>query len=102
MKHKKETVSTFDKYTSKSASVESLKELLRIMVLTLVAYLLTEGVLINLVESISGNRLDPTQKLMFTGVMGALLRGIDKFLHENKDVNIYGDSGTKDSGLLPF
>lgn len=54
----------------------------RVIVLALVSYLLTEGVLTLIVELIFGVRVDATGKAVITGLLTTVLRSIDKYLHE--------------------
>lgn len=61
---------------------EAGKELGRLLLLTVLSYLLTEGVIAMLVNVIIGDQLSPELKLQITGIVLFLLRAADKWAHE--------------------
>lgn len=61
---------------------ESLKEGGRVVLLGLVAYLLTEGVVNQLLDVVFGMKLDNGTKVMVSGFLTSLLKALDKWLHE--------------------
>lgn len=73
--------------------IEFLKEIGRVALFSVISYLLTAGVVQAIVTSISGTRLDPGTQLLITGGILAVLRALDKTLH---------DSGIAPKGLAQF
>jgi len=63
------------------AFVEGLKELARVMILAVVSFALTEGV-VALIVSKTGVVTDPEIKMVIIGLLTSVLRSIDKFMHE--------------------
>ena len=72
---------------------ESVKEGLRVILLGVVSYLLTEGVVQTLVSHFLGMRLDASAQVIVVGLITSILRSIDKWLFE---------SGTMNKGLTQF
>ena len=66
---------------NKQSLIEALKEIGRIVLLALIAYLLTEGVLDGIVSYFGGS-LDAITKAEIIGLATTLLRSLDKYLHE--------------------
>jgi len=62
--------------------IEAIKEPLRYLLMAVVSYLLTEGVLNTILIRVFGTQLDATAVALITGLLIAVLRGIDKYLHE--------------------
>jgi hypothetical protein len=60
---------------------DSVKEVLRLILLAVVSYLLTEGVLSGLVFAVVGNKLSPTEVLFITGLITSVLKGLDKNIY---------------------
>jgi hypothetical protein len=77
----------------KSPKMEALKELLRLIVLAMVSAAVTAGV--NFLVNIPAERQDIT--IM---ILTAILRMVDKWLHENSKSNGPYDGGSH--GLLKF
>lgn len=71
---------------------ESLLEMGRVIALACMSFVLTEGVIVQLLE-LTGWIMDPTFKFVFIGLLTNLLRGIDKYLHE---------AGITEKGIVPF
>lgn len=69
-----------------------LKEIGRIILAGGVSYLLTEGVISILLDLI-GVKLDPSAKLLLIGTLTAVLKAVDRQLHE---------SGVLEKGLARF
>lgn len=69
------------------------KEFCRVIVLAIIAYLLTEGVLGNLLDIVFGLKLDTATKLFMVGLVTSVLKGIDRQLH---------DSGIAEKGITRF
>jgi hypothetical protein len=63
-------------------TVEASKELGRVVLCSVVSYLLTEGVISSLANVVFGERLNPILVLQITGVITYVLKSIDKWLHE--------------------
>lgn len=73
----------------------------RVVLLSIVSYLLTVGVIDTLVATLVGGRLDASLTLIITGLITSGLRAVDKFLHERGKANDNpGYLGTK--GLTGF
>lgn len=73
----------------------------RVVLLAIVSYLLTVGVVDTLVAQFIGGKLDASITLIITGLITSGLRGVDKFLHERgKDNDNNGYLGTK--GITGF
>lgn len=66
-----------------SAFIESFKELIRMIVISMVSFFLTEGVVQFVLQWIVGDKLDVAQVLFITGLLTVILKSIDKFLHKN-------------------
>lgn len=66
-----------------SAFVESLKELVRMVVTAVISFLLVDNAVNFLLVWIAGQSLDSTQVLFASGLLTALLKAIDKFLHKS-------------------
>lgn len=64
--------------------VEASKEAARLVLMALVSYLLTEGVINSLLTSYFGTYLAPEIRLQFAGVITVVLRSADKWLHERE------------------
>lgn len=69
--------------------LEALKEILRLVVSTVIGYLLMEGVVDSLVV-IYGGKLDPTQKTLITGLLMSIVRAIDRYIHVNPKLDSKG------------
>lgn len=65
--------------------IEISKEVFRNAILTIVSYLLTEGIINTLVVAVAGNRIDPTVIVTSTAVLTWILRGIEKRLHDTNN-----------------
>jgi hypothetical protein len=79
--------------------LESMKELGRLLLITLVSYLLTEGMLDIVINSLFGTRIDAFTKAQVVGIVLFILRTIDKYLHEKGKVE--GDPNLQ-GGLTRF
>lgn len=66
----------------KSSILEGLKEVGRILLLAIVSYLLTEGIIDAIVAYFVGTRLDAMTKTYIIGLTTTLLKSVDKWLHE--------------------
>lgn len=73
--------------------IEIGKEALRVVVLALVSWLLTDGVLNSVLGMLFSAHLDAAQVILVSGLLTSVLRGIDKDLH---------DSGKMKKGLTQF
>lgn len=62
--------------------LEALKEGARVVILGLVSWLLTVGVLDSIIGSLSGTYFDPTTKMILVGFITSILRSIDSWLHD--------------------
>ena len=63
-------------------SIESSKELGRIVILAAVSYILTEFGINNIVSLIFGTKLDPMVKVRIINFLTIALKIIDKYLHK--------------------
>jgi len=61
---------------------EGLLEGGRVVLLAIVSYLLTEGVVALLVNQFIGVQVGPEVRIVAVGAVTSVLRGIDKWLHE--------------------
>lgn len=82
---------------SKNPLWEGFKEIGRIILLAVVAYLLTDGVLSRVLLA-TGVKLTPEQVTLITGLLTTALKAVDKWLHE------YGKSiqGNKNWDIANF
>lgn len=64
-----------------SKLIEVLKEALRVVVLAVVSFLLTDNVVNNLVVFFGGKSLEPQLVIITTGLILSILRGVEKELH---------------------
>ena len=81
--------------------IEALKEAARLILMAVLSYLLTTGVLDMLLSTYFGTTLNPTVALQVSGVLTVGLRSLDKWLHERgKDKGKEGLLGAK--GLTGF
>lgn len=69
------------------------KELGRVVVLGALSYLLTAGVLSNLLNIVFGAHLDVSVQLIIAGILASALKALDRQLH---------DSGVAEKGLVRF
>lgn len=67
----------------RTTALEGLLEFGRTVLMALVSFLLTAGVLNSFVVAFYGSHLDPLQVTLITGFLTSLLSGVDKFLHKN-------------------
>lgn len=74
---------------------EALLEGARVVMLAVVSFLLTVGVIDQVVLAWFGANLAPQMQVIVIGLFTSVLRGIDKWLHENAK-----DTGNADSGYL--
>ena len=82
---------------------EAVKEAARVILLAVVAFLLTTGVIDQAVVTAVGNRLDTNTILIISGLITSALRGFVKWLHEHAKAQDTGGNkflGTK--GLTGF
>ena len=54
----------------------------RVIVLSIVSYLLTEGVVGTVVTELTGQGLSPALTIVVTGIILAALRGFSEWMHE--------------------
>lgn len=81
------------------AALETVKEFGRIVLLALLAFLLTEGVVGFLVDRFLSVQLSPIEKTLVIGAFTTALKTLDKLMYENKKTS---GVETKWTGLLPF
>lgn len=62
--------------------MEIIKEASRVIILAVVSWLLTVGVLDNVLSTFFGTKIDPTQTILISGFITSILRGIEKQLHD--------------------
>lgn len=67
---------------SKESLLEAIKEATRLVLLALVSYILTEGLIDVAVEYVLGAKLDTASKAQVIALLTTGLRSIDKYLHE--------------------
>lgn len=84
---------------SKQSLLEALKEIGRVLLLALVSYLLTEGVIDAVVVYFGGVNLDALTKAQIVGLVTTGLRALDKYLHE---LGKESDNKTLLRGLTQF
>lgn len=74
---------------------KALLEGARVIVLALVSYLLTEGVVAVIIEYVFGVRLDATVKTVIVGLITTVLKSIDKYLHLESEprTGLLGEKG---------
>ena len=65
--------------------IEGLKEGGRIILLGVVSWLITDGV--DLLLQTVGGKLDPSTKVIISGLLISALKSLDKWLHETKKAN---------------
>lgn len=66
----------------KNPNWEGMKEAGRLVLLSLISYLLTAGVLNNLLALIGGTYFSEAQILIISGLLTTGLKGLDEALHE--------------------
>lgn len=66
----------------------------RVVILTIVSYLLTEGVLATLIGA-TGLTIDPGVQLIIIGLLTSTLKSLDKYLHLSAESNtgLLGEKG---------
>ena len=74
-------------------SIEGVKEILRTIILSVVSYLLTDGVLNTIMILVIGERLTSAEIIVVTGLFISVLSGIDKYLHK-MEIGIGGNGLT--------
>ena len=84
---------------SKQSLFEAIKEGGRLLLLALVSYLLTAGVIDAVIVYFGGAQLDATTKVQLVGLITTGLRALDKYLHELGKEN---DNQTLLRGLTQF
>ena len=67
----------------------------RVVVLAIISYLLTAGVLNAIVVATLGQNIDASIQVVIIGLITSVLRAIDKFLHE-----VAKAQGGVDTGIL--
>lgn len=72
--------------TKNKPLIEAIKEPSRYVVIAIVSYLLTDGVLEGLLTYFTGNTLEPQAKLIVISLITAVIRGIDKWLFETQKI----------------
>lgn len=83
----------------KDTIIKALKEAGRLIVLAVISYILTNGVVDIIVQAIAGEHLTPEIKLQMISYITLVLKAADKFIHEyGKENNI--DTLTK--GITRF
>lgn len=85
------------------AIIEGLKELGRVVILAIVSFALTEGVL-DIILVKFGVVTDPEVRLIIIGFLTSALRAVDKFFHEsgkNKEAET-GEPSVLTAGLTRF
>lgn len=84
----------------KKTLIEALKEGGRVVLIAVVSYLLTEGVVLGLVNA-TGVQIDLATKTIAVGLLTTVLKSVDKMLHEQaKNTDNKGYLGQK--GLTGF
>lgn len=73
------------KMFDKKALLEALKSFVRLGLIAIVSYLLTEGVVNTLLVAILGASLSPEMRVVLSGVVISALKSLDTWLHE-KDI----------------
>jgi len=66
----------------KKSLIEALKEGGRLLLLAVVSYVLTEGLIDLAIEYFIGAKIDLTTKAQLVGLLTTALRAVDKYLHE--------------------
>jgi len=82
---------------------EALKEFGRVALLGLVSWLLTEGVIVALVNALGGS-LDIAARSIITGIITSALKSADKWLHQKGKVEeeATGEENKLTLGLTRF
>lgn len=68
-------------YTEVKPLIEGLKDTGRTILLAVISYLVTEGVMNTLIGVIFGDKLSPELILIISGLITSILKGIDKDIH---------------------
>ena len=84
-------------------NTEALKEFGRVLLLGLVSWLLTEGVIGSIVNALGGS-LDVTTKSVLVGIITSALKSADKWLHQTGKASEEetGDASKLTLGLTRF
>lgn len=72
---------------------KTIKEFLRVSLIAIVSYALTEGVIAGVLDATIGVRLDASAKVILVGFITALVKAVDRELH---------DSGVAEKGIIRF
>ena len=87
------------KNVEKKGIVEGLKEGLRIVILSVISYLLTDGVIQMIIELIWGAKMDATQVTLVSGLVLSVLKSIDKWAYKTDRTLIPLDGSTGITGV---
>ncbi len=67
---------------SRKSLLKALKEGGRLLSLTVISYILTEGMLQLFIEGFLGTQVDVVSKAQIVGLLTTSLRTLDKYMHE--------------------
>lgn len=86
----------------KETTLTPIKELGRLLLLSVVSFLLSEG--LGLIIAIFGGNLSPETKILITGVLTYMLKALDRWLHEigKETEEITGEKSLLTKGLTRF
>lgn len=85
----------------KTPMVEAGREFGRLVILSVISYFLTEGIIESLLQRFFAEGMDPQMKTMVVGLVVYVLRSVDKWMHETaKQTGKEGLGG--DKGLTGF
>jgi hypothetical protein len=79
--------------------IEGLKEGLRIVILSVVSYLLTDGVIQTVIGWLWGGKMDATQITLVSGLVLSVLKSIDKWAYKTDRTIIPLEGSTGITGI---
>lgn len=85
--------------TEQKGIIEGLKEGLRVVILGVVSYLITDGVVQSLIMWLFGSKMDAAQMTMVTGLVLSILKSIDKWLYKTDRTIIPLEGATGITGV---
>ena len=74
----------------KKSALEALKELARVVVSGIIGFLSTDLIIETIMEVFFHDSLSPAEKMLYTGLIGSLVRSIDRYVHVSTSIDSKG------------